>query len=438
MLTDDKALGYNAFKSAMTVERVTAKELSNSMLDCIQNAKEYGLDESRLNQGFNLLYDQKGTLPRDGQGMRYLEGLDEIRGSISRIVFGIPHKNLILREGRTWAKENLDSGVDTPVVGESVKVEPKRPSRKPQNVGILPLCIFKENAKPDAHAFDGFIGNEEAVNNIKTQLQGALTRGAPLSTVFIRGASGVGKTELVDRMSRLLGRPYCRVVASVLKSADDVHELLSALPAQTVVHIDECHTLAPEPTAVLLDVLNGTTQYKQKDFWMVFSTNLSASLPAAMKSRCMTVKLREYTVQELAQIATDKAKAEAATLGRGVADHIAERCHGIARNAVKYTGELILANPKAETIDLDMTKAYFSATGVDALGLGQEHRQYICALAKLGTASAHSLAVALGENATSEIEEAIEPLLLKKGMITISSRGRTLTPEGQRYAESLK
>ena len=234
-----------------------------------------------------------------------------------------------------------------------------------------------------------------------------------------------------------MGKPYCRVVASVLKSADDVHELLTELPNGAVVHVDECHTLSPESTAVLLDVLNGTSQYNRKDFWFVFSTNLSASLPAALKNRCLQVKLREYTPDELSQMALNVAAAESIELAPGVSKYIANRCHGIARYAVIYTESLIRANPTAPSVTLDMAKAYFASNGVDELGLSDEHRQYIRVLDRLGTVSAHTLAAALGENATTEIETAIEPLLLKHGLITITSRGRTLTEKGAKYAESL-
>lgn len=429
-------------KSAMVANRVSARDLAVALNNCLLCAEQIGLNRNSLMQAHALLIAQKGTLPKDEQGRRYLQGEDEIRASISKMLFGIPLVNLKRREERTFNENPEESAVETPVpiVTElsTPKVERKKVSRKLQNNGILALCTLTNYEKPDGTAFSDFIGNEDAVKNISTQLQGAITRGDALRPAFIRGASGVGKTELVWRMAKSLGKPYCRVVASVLKSADEVHELLNSLPTGAVVHVDECHTLTPEPTAVLLDVLNGTTQYNQKDFWFVFSTNLSASLPAALKSRCMTVKLREYSVDELAQIAANTAKKESISLGYGVSDYIAKRCHGIARYAVIYTENLIRANPTAESINIDMAKAYFSEYGIDDLGLSDEHRQYVRVLNELGTVSAHSLAAALGENSTTELETAIEPLLLKHGLITISSSGRTLTEKGVEYASHLR
>lgn len=429
-------------KSAMVANRVLARDLAVALNNCLPYADQIGLDRNSLMQSHALLIAQKGVLPKDEQGRRYLQGEDEIRGTISKLLFGIPLVNLKRREERTFNANPEESAAETPapIVTEisAPKVERKKTSQKPQSNGILTLCTLANHDKPDTTAFDGFIGNEEAINNIATQLQGAIARGDALRPAFIRGASGVGKTEMVSRMSKSLGKPYCRVVASVLKTADDVHDLLTNLPNGSVVHIDECHTLAPEPTAVLLDVLNGTTQYNQKDFWFVFSTNLSASLPAALKNRCMQVKLREYSLKELSQIANNTAKKESVELAQGVSDYIAARCHGIARYAVIYTESLIRANPTAESITVDMAQTYFAANGVDDLGLSDEHRQYIRVLDKLGTISAHSLAAALGENSTTEIETAIEPLLLKHGLITISSRGRTLTEKGTEYASHLR
>ena len=44
-----------------------------------------------------------------------------------------------------------------------------------------------------------------------------------------------------------------------------------------------------------------------------------------------------------------------------------------------------------------------------------------------------SLAAALGENDASELLGTVEPLLLRHGLISISSRGRSLTDKGRRY-----
>lgn len=426
-------------KSAMVANQILVRDLALSINECLPYAEQIGMKYQSLIQAYEFIISNKDKIPKDEQGRRFLNGDDEIRSSISKTLFGIPLANLKRMEERTFNSDPIKSAAEPPShISVASTEECRKASHNGKNNGIIQLCQIDANDTPDPNALEGFIGNREAVNNISTQLQGALARGDALCSTFIRGVSGVGKTELVMRMAKYLGKSYCRVVGSVLKSGDDCHELLSSLPNGAVVHIDECHTLAAEPTAVLLDVLNGTSKYKAKDFWVVFSTNLSASLPVALKNRCLQIKLHDYSLDELTQIIENIAANESVSLDSEAGGYIAKRCHGIARYAVIYTKSIIRANPTSNHIAFEMVQNYFKENGIDDFGLNEEHRQYIKALDKLGVGSIHSLAAAIGENSNTEIENVIEPLLLKHGLVTITSRGRILTEKGLEYVNHIK
>ena len=120
-----------------------------------------------------------------------------------------------------------------------------------------------------------------------------------------------------------------------------------------------------------------------------------------------------------------------------VARYVAERCHGIARYAKNYMAQIITSNASSDKITLSQVNNFFDLRGIDDFGLRAEHRQYILQLYKLEHASVTALAAALGENDTSEIANATEPLLLKHGLINITSKGRMLTETGRQYAEAI-
>ena len=159
--------------------------------------------------------------------------------------------------------------------------------------------------------------------------------------------------------------------------------------------------------------------------------------PAALPSRCLTIRLNDYDKRELSEIARLTARSMNVDADDAACGAIADRCHGIARYAVAYTRDIVIET----TANKDLcersaaadVEAFFAGRGIDALGLGEEHRNYLKQLRALGFASASSLAGALGENDASELLGTVEPLLLRHGLISISSRGRSLTDKGRRY-----
>ena len=101
-------------KSAMVANRVLARDLAVALNDCLSYAEQIGLNRNSLIQAHAFLISQKTSLPKDEQGRRYLQGEDEIRGSISKLLFGIPLVNLKRREERTFNANPEESAAETP------------------------------------------------------------------------------------------------------------------------------------------------------------------------------------------------------------------------------------------------------------------------------------------------------------------------------------
>lgn len=429
-------------KEALIKPEVTAKVLLEAIYTCSLHAEQVGLSKECLDKAHDLIISYKQSLPKNGEGKRYFHGDDEIREEISRLLFGIPLKNLRRKEERILPEDPAASAAfDKPVQVEQILTSPKvvqTQSIQTKPVGNVPTYTVQHFDCPDEKAFDGYVGNTDVVKIVELQIDGALKRGDPLRPMLLRGASGCGKTELGLRVAKRIGKPFYYVSGSTLKTAEDVDILYDAVENQSVVFGDEIQAAGEKAKARILTKQSKGEEENGIEITFIFATNLSGKLPDAFRNRCVELKLRDYTIDELVQIVCQTAKTHGVELTDGVAKYISERCHGIARYAVDYTHDIIVENAADQrVVKPEHTKEFFSRRGIDSLGLCAEHRQYICQLARLGQASAHSLAASLGENDVAEIEKSIEPLLLKHGLITISSRGRCLTEDGVRYAQSL-
>ena len=422
-------------KDKLICDKISTKSLAETLNNCVPYAAVLGLNDEEVITACNMAIDAFML-----KGIKSLEGDDQTRNDICRLLFGIPLKNLRRKEERMLDINPSMSAADE-VIAPKVKGAPAE-SAGVRASNPVPSYIFEEYSAPDEKAFEGYIGNSENVAIALSQINGSELRGDALRPVLIRGASGCGKTEFARRISKRRGWPFARLTASAIKSGEDMVGLLNSIPNHSTVFIDEVHDMPSKAFAVLYEVENNggfkDANGRNKEFFFIFATNLSGKLPEALKNRCIEFKLKDYTVGELAEIAKLTAKNSGAYLESGVGGYIAARSHGIARYAVEYCKDIILETAAdRQTVTLSNAAEFFKRHGIDGLGLKEEHRQYMRKLAMLGQASSHSMAAALGENDVAEVSRSIEPLLLKHGLIGISSRGRYLTERGKSYVQSL-
>lgn len=424
-------------KEALIRDKVSTKSLAITLNDCIPYAAVLGLKRDDLIQACDIAINAFKV-----NGIKSFEGDDKTRESICRIVFGIPLKNLRRKEERLLPTNPAESAAfDEVKPAIQPPIIPLQPTPLAKAVSNVPTYSIEEYSEPDMTAFEGFIGNTDIVATAERQIGGAELRGDTLRPFLLRGVSGSGKTELARRISKRRGKSFIRIAASVLKSGEDVVALLNEIPNGSTLFVDECHALVPKPEAVIYDVTSSgfkDNDGKEKEFFFIFATNLSGKLPDALKNRCIELKLKDYSESELATIVELTAKDNGVSIEAGVSEYIAKRSHGVARYAVEYCKDIIIETvADKQIVTLANTKEFFARRGIDELGLKDEHRQYVRQLAVLGQASSHSLASALGENDVTEVQKSIEPLLLKHGLIAISSKGRYLTAQGQSYAQAL-
>jgi len=139
------------------------------------------------------------------------------------------------------------------------------------------------------------------------------------------------------------------------------------------------------------------------------------------------------TPEELAEILRRAAEGRGLTLAPEAGAALAAAARDTPRDALRL---LAAARDEAtvrgvDAIDGAIAGAVLARLGVDAGGLTERDRRYLAALrsARRGAASLGSLAARLGLT-RSVVTEVVEPFLLRRGLIELTSRGRILTTQG--------
>ncbi len=217
-----------------------------------------------------------------------------------------------------------------------------------------------------------------------------------------------------------------------------------------LVFIDEVHSLsgpaqdsllkATEPTDRVLLYSGGEISTRQVTF--VIATTDRGKLRPAFISRFMDVQLQEYSLEEVVEILRAKRGANevppaADSLNDDALAVVAIVGRLMPRQALQYLREVGMAialgeiQPNVE----DVRRFFTEIRSTDDRGLTDQDRGYLRQLFPDRTVGLQTLATALGED-KSNLEQGLEPYLLRLGLITRERGGRKLTDVGRQYVAS--
>jgi DNA phosphorothioation-dependent restriction protein DptH len=315
------------------------------------------------------------------------------------------------------------------------------------------------------YAFAGFIGNEAAVLRVQNDLLRALIEKPPYlaKNYLFTGQPSTGKTELARRITSALQLPFVKLDGSGLRSRERLLLLIKAelkdhgmkptdagrrsgLPVREYppmcVFVDEIHLVPRAVQESFLTVLESNDRTVtledeiavMKKTTFLFATTRSSELDKAFLSRCTEIRLREYNLNEVAEIIRRQFAVN--EWAEQVYQDLARFGRQVPRVALDLAREL----ETAITVSVDPARGpglhlddVRRAHELDENGLNPDDISYLELLQTEGRMGEQAITKMLGTVDPDRVTDEIEPFLRRQGLIRFGPRGREITAAGREY-----
>lgn len=324
----------------------------------------------------------------------------------------------------------LASAVAKPGGGSHARVEVKRGDD----------AIFGDGPYP--RKLSEFVGQEQAKEQLMTGILSATTRNVPLPHVLLAsGYPGIGKTTLGKIVASILSVGYVELGGQVKEK--DVQAAVESMKPHDVLFLDEVHRLVAfgkRNAEWLLQLLQDgvlvlpTGVVKVPPITIIAATTDAQKLPQTILDR--------FTIQPLLEAysdveAVDIAKVTAKRMGISLPEGQFHRVAAAADCNPRVIGRLLSTVRDIQVGQPNVTDPVMLAmkwTGISPDGLNRSAQDYLMLLMGYGGLAAQStIKAALNESDVSHTER----VLIQRGFIQITGKGRELTKLGSDRAQEL-
>lgn len=293
-------------------------------------------------------------------------------------------------------------------------------------------------------SFIEYIGQEPIKQNLAVSIRAAKVRNAALDHFLLSGPPGLGKTSLAGVIAREMGVKIKNISAPVIEKTGDMAAILASLEEKDILFIDEIHRLPKQVEEMLysamedrrIDIIIGMGEQAKAvsmqlpPFTLIGATTREGLLSKPLLDRFTNhFRLSYYTLEELADIAAMTAERLGIPFSKEAAQKIGKAGRGtprIVNNLTKRVSDYLLA--QGGELTMGLLGDAFALIGIDEEGLTEIDRRYLFLLSDVfpdKPVGLNTLSASLGESEDT-IRDAIEPFLLRRGLILRTPGGRIL------------
>jgi Holliday junction DNA helicase RuvB len=291
-----------------------------------------------------------------------------------------------------------------------------------------------------------FVGQERVRRQMELVLAGARRRGHAADHVLLSGPPGLGKTTLAAIVAAEVGAAFRATSGPAIERPGDLAAILTGLEPGDVLFVDEIHRLPRTVEEVLypamedgqIDIVVGkgpgarSIRLELPRFTLVGATTRTGLISGPLRDRFgFAAQLEHYADDELDTIVNRSAGLLAIPIDAAGSAEIASRSRGTPRVANRLLRRVRdFADVEARgVIDRAVARAALEVFEVDALGLDRLDQRVLTALVDRfggGPVGLTTLATVVAEEPET-LESAVEPFLLRCGLLQRTPRGRLAT-----------
>lgn len=325
------------------------------------------------------------------------------------------------------------------------------------NGGVRKRAAHSRTTRPKAVVH--MVGQDQARTMLTVRVRGSRLRGEHPGNILLSGPPGLGKTTLAQIVAHETGGNLVETVGSQLDSAEVVARTFGELSRDRlgIVFIDEIHALTRKIEEMIYGAMeDGILHVRQgrgadahvrtiklPPFILIGATTRPGDLSQPLRDRFdVKLSLVYYTDAELAEIITRYAAGKSATIEPEAAALLGQRSRGTPRVALNlfrlaWDFALAMANDKDAPITVATAEDALRLEDIDSLGLTKDDRAVMLVLCKAyrgGPIGAENLAAATGVDSRT-LDSAIEPWLIRAGLLRRTRRGRVATKRAFEHFE---
>ena len=289
-------------------------------------------------------------------------------------------------------------------------------------------------------SFTEFIWQAPIKSVLQTAIESAKLREAPLGHILFSGSSGFGKTTLATIISQQMNTNIKVVTGYALTKPSELVSLLNSLESWDILFIDEIHRIKPTLEEVLyiamedfvIDMLMPewwSIRLPINPFTLVWATTKPESLSQPMKNRFIYhFHFMDYDLEEKKTILDRYLQHYQVNYEPDLLEKFVQKVASVPReihNLVIKIRDYLISRQLPILTSKDREE-FLKHSQIDDWGMMPIHKKYLDILADFDRpVGVKTLAVQLWVS-EKNLEEDIEPLLLKLGKIEKTTKGRSL------------